>query len=89
MAKIYVIHCTEGNRIPPLTPEQAAGLKKAIGETSAKMPKVKFAGVMANPDTGIGVGEFDAPDAKAVEEFLKAIGITGYDVVVPVQPLEL
>jgi hypothetical protein len=87
MAKVYVVHCTK--RIPKMTEEQKEGLKKAIGEASAKMPAVKLAGVMWDPNTGIGVAEYDAPDAKAVEEFNKAIGAPPNDAVVQVEPLVL
>jgi hypothetical protein len=87
MAKVYVIHCTK--RIPKMTEEQKEGLKKAIGEASAKMPAVKLAGVMWDPGTGVGVAEYDAPDAKAVEEFNKAIGAPPNDAVVQVEPLVL
>ncbi len=89
MPKFYAIHYTEKVRIPKLTPEQAEGLKKAIGEAATKMPAVKFNGVMWNPDTGIGVCDIDAPDLKAVEEFNKAIGASPNDIVVQVEPLVL
>ena len=89
MPKFYLVHYTEKVRIPKMTEEQKAGMKKAIGETSAKMPAVKFNGVMWNPDTGIGIADIDAPDAKAVEEFLKAMGAPPNDAVVQVEPLVL
>ena len=89
MAKFYCVHYSEKNRIPKMTAEQAAGLKKAIGDASAKMPAVKFNGVMWDPNTGIGIGDIDAPDAKAAEEFLKAIGAPPNDMLLPVEPLVL
>ena len=89
MGKFYVIHYSEKGRIPKLTAEQAAGLKKAIEDASAKMPAVKSNGVMWDPNTGIGIGDIDAPDLKAVQEFLKAINAPPNDIVVPVEPLEL
>lgn len=87
MPKFYAIHYTK--RITKMTAEQAEGLKKAIGEASAKMPAVKFNGVMWDPNTGIGVGDCDAPDLKAVEEFMKAIGAPPCDVVAQVEPMVL
>jgi hypothetical protein len=89
MAKFYSIHYTEKVRIPKLTAEQKAGLKKAIGEAATKMPKVKFNGVMWDPKTGIAVAECDAPDLKAVQEFNKAINAPPADVVIQVEPLVL
>ena len=89
MPKFYAIHYTEKVRIPKLTPEQAAGLKKAIGEAATKMPAVKFNGVMWNPNAGIGVADCDAPDLKAAEEFMKAIGAPPCDIVVQVEPMVL
>jgi hypothetical protein len=85
MPKFYAIHYTK--RITKLAPEQAEGLKKAIGEASAKMPAVKFNGVMWDPNTG--VGDCDAPDVKAVEEWMKAIGAPPCDIVVQVEPMVL
>jgi hypothetical protein len=87
MPKFYAIHYTK--KIPKLTPEQAAGLKKAIAEAAKKMPQVKFNGAMWNPKSGIGVADCDAPDMKAAEEFMKAIGAPPCDIVVQVEPMVL
>ena len=89
MAKFYAIHYTEGRRLPNLTPEQAAGLKQAIGDTMGKMAGVTFNGAMFNPDTGIAIADIDAPDLQTAEEFCKAINSPPYDTIVEVQPLEL
>ena len=87
MPKFYAIHYTK--KIPKMTEAQKAGLKKALGEAAKKMPAVKFNGAMWDPKTGIGVADCDAPNLKAAEEFMKAIGAPPCDVVVQVEPMVL
>jgi hypothetical protein len=89
MPKFYCVHYTEKARIPKMTAEQKAGLKKAIGEASAKMPAVKFNSVMWDPNTGIGFADIDAPNAQAAQDFLKAINAPPNDMLLPVEPLVL
>lgn len=87
MAKFYVFHYTDKGKIPPLTPEQGAEIKKAMEDALAKNPAVKYNGTMFDPNTGIGICDFDAPTAKDVEAILIADGAP-YDIVVPVEPLK-
>ncbi len=87
MSKFYVIHYTEKNRLKKLTPEQTATVVKKFTEALAKNPAVKYNGTMFDPNTMIGVCDFDAPTAKDVEGIQKAIGVA-YDVVIPVEPLK-
>ncbi len=89
MAKFYAFHFTEGCRMPALSPEQAAGLKQAIGEAMGKMPGVIFNGVMWNPDTAIAVADIDAPDLQTAQAFCKTINSPPFDTIVPVEPLAL
>jgi hypothetical protein len=86
--KVYVIHCTEKGRIPRLTPEQAQSLKEALGKALAAIPGVRYNGTMYEPQTGIGVCDWDAPSPQTVEDILRQLGIP-YDAVVAVQPLVL
>lgn len=86
--KIYVIHCTDKGKLPSLTPEQSAALKKGIDDRLAKHPGMQYNGTMFDPDTGIGVCDWDAADPMDVEEILNELGAP-YDAVVPVQRLKL
>jgi hypothetical protein len=88
MPKFYVIHYTEKGRLPRLTPEQAPAMKKAMQDTLAKNRNLKYNGTMFDSKTGIGVCDWDAPTAQAVEDVMKALGVP-YDAVVPVEPLKL
>lgn len=86
--KVYAIHCTEKGRLPKLSPEQAAGLKEGMAKALAANPGVKYNGTMFDPNTGIGVCHWEAPDAEAVEKILNNLGVP-FDAVVAVQKLEL
>lgn len=87
MPKFYVIHYTEEARLPKLTPEQAATMMKNFEDALAKNPAVKYNSTMFDPNTMIGVCDFDAPSAKDVEAIQKAVG-AAYDVIIPVEPLK-
>ncbi len=86
--KVYAVHCTEKGRLPKLTAEQAKGLKEGMGKALAANPGVTYNGTMFDPSTGIGVCDWEAPDAATVEKILKELGVP-FDAVVPVQKLEL
>lgn len=86
--KVYAIHCTEKGRLPKLSPEQAAALKEGMGKALAATPGITYNGTMFDPGTGIGVCDWEAPDAATVEKMLKELGVP-FDAVVPVQKLEL
>jgi len=88
MAKFYVIHYTEQGRLPKLTPEQVPAMKQAMQDTLSKHPELTYNGTMFDPNTGIGVCDWDGPTAQAVEDVMKALGVP-YDAVVPVVPLTL
>jgi len=85
--KFYVIHYTEKGRLPKLMPEEAAAMTKRFQDALAKNPAVKYNGTMFDPNTMIGVCDFDAPSAKDVEDIQKAVG-AAYDVIIPVEPLK-
>lgn len=86
--KLYVFHYTEQGRIPQLTPEVGKALKKALPEILANNPGVKYNGTMFDPSTGIGICDWEASDAKTVENIMNAMQIP-FDTVVPVQSLVL
>ena len=87
MAKVLVLHYTEGARMPKFTPEQAAAFKEALMGSLAAHPDVKFEGIFGNPD-GIAFGLVEAPNADVVKEVVDATGAS-YDIITEVAPLEL
>lgn len=86
--RIYALHYTEKGRLPKLTAEQAAALKEGMAKALAASPGVAYNGTMFDPASGIGVCDWEAPDAGTVEKILKDLGVP-FDAVVPVQKLEL
>ena len=88
MPKFYAIHYTDKGKLPKLTPEQGAALKKGLEDALAKNPAIKYNGTMFDPNTGIGVCDWEASATADVEDILKALGVP-YDVVAPVEPLKL
>jgi len=83
MAKVFVLRHNKG-KLPPsvLTDE----FKNQVGEAMAKYfnenPEVKFNGLWVNEE-GIGICDWDAPDAESVKSFIDSVGGT-YDEIVAV-----
>ena len=84
MPKVIVVHYTESGRIPKLTEEQKKEIEKKAGEALKENPDVKFNGTFVNEE-GIGICDWEAPDAETVEKIVKeAIGAP-YDKVIAVE----
>lgn len=88
MPKFYAIHYTDDGKLPELNPLQRITLKRGIEKALARNPDVKYNGTMFDPNTGIGVCDWDAPAASDVKSILENVGAP-YDVVIPVEPLKL
>lgn len=86
--KYYVFHYTESGRIPKLTPEAGESVKKVLPDILLKTQGLSFNGTMYDPETGIGICDWDSPNKEAVERAMDALQIP-YDAVIPVQPLIL
>lgn len=84
MAKVFVLRHNKG-KIPPsaLTDE----FKNQVGEAMEKYfkenPEVKFNGLWVNEE-GIGICDWDAPDAESVKSFIDSVGAP-YDEIVTVK----
>ena len=88
MAKIIVFHFTEKGRLPKLTPEQGQSIKANLEKALKENPTVKFNGTWIDAE-GVGICDWEAPNAEIVEKIVKeAIGAP-YDKVVKVEPLQL
>lgn len=83
MTRVLVIHCTESGRLPEFTPEQVADLGKRAQELLKDKPDIKFNGTHVSEE-GIGICDWETPDAKSVEEIVKQLG-GPYDSVVEVK----
>lgn len=88
MPKVIVFHLNEKGRLPKLTPEQGQAIKNSLEKALQENPQVKYNGTYVNAE-GIGICDWEAPDAETVEKIVKeAIGAP-YDAVVAVEPLQL
>lgn len=83
MARVLVVHYTESGRFPKLTDEKKSEIQKKAGEVLKRYPEVRFNGSYIDED-GIGVCEFEAPNAEVVEKFCKELGAAPYDKVIVV-----
>ena len=88
MPKYYVFHYTAEGRLPQLRPDQAAQFKTALQDILAQNSDVTYNGTMYDPGTGVGICDWDAPSGLDVEEIMGTLGLP-FDVVVPVQPLQI
>ena len=88
MGRILVLHFTPEGRIQkPATPEQLKRFEEAFQEALIENPKVKYKGTFADKD-GVGICDWQAPNAEAVENILKELKLP-YDAVVRVEELKL
>lgn len=81
MPKVLVIHYTESGRLPRFTDEQKSEIQRKASEILKKYSEVKFNGSYADED-GVGICEFEAPNAEVVEKFCKELGAAPYDKVI-------
>jgi len=81
MARVLVIHLN--NRMPKLDEKAKRELLKKAQELLFKYPGVKFNGTFVDDD-GVGICDWDAPDAETVERIVRELGAP-YDKVVAVK----
>jgi len=79
MAKILVFHYTEKGKLPKLTKEQLNDICNKIYDELKNYPDVKFNGTFIDEE-GRGICDWDAPNAKVVEEIIvKVLGAPPVD----------
>lgn len=85
MVKVLVIRYTESGRLKPsdITPEKKEEIVGKVQDFLKANPDVKFNGMYANDD-GIGICDWEAPDAETVKKAVDAVGAP-YDAVVAVE----
>ena len=82
MPRILVLRCTDKGKLPLKQINKDDLLKKA-GDWLKANPDVKFNGTFANDD-GMGICDWEAPNAGKVEEAVKALGVP-YDTIIQVK----
>ena len=84
MAKVLVLRHNKG-KLPPsaLTDEFKDQVGEAMEKYFKENPEVKFNGLWVNEE-GIGICDWDAPDAESVKSFIDSVGGT-YDEIVAVE----
>ena len=84
MAKVFVLRHNKG-KLPPsaLTDEFKNHVGEAMEKYFKENPEVKFNGLWVNEE-GIGICDWDAPNAESVKSFIDSVGGT-YDEIVAVE----
>ena len=84
MAKVLVLRHNKG-KLPPsaLTDEFKNQVGQAMEKYFKQNPEVKFNGLYVNEE-GIGICDWDAPNAESVKSFIDSVGGT-YDEIVAVE----
>jgi len=72
MAKIIVFHYTDKGKLPKLSDKERQEIVNKIYEELKNYPDVKFNGTFVNR-AGKGICEWDAPNAKVVNEIIKKV----------------
>ena len=70
MAKVLVFHYTARGKLPKLNPNEIEDVKKKIEEVLKDYPDVKFNGTYVDEE-GMGICDWEAPNADVVKEILK------------------
>ena len=86
MAKVLVMRYDKG-KVPPsaVTDEFKQQLGAALGDYLKENPQVKFNGLYVNEE-GVGICDWEAPDAESVKKFIDAAG-GSYDEIIAVDKL--
>ena len=86
MAKVLVLRHTNG-KVPPaaVTDEFKQQLGGALESYLKENPGVKFNGLYVNND-GVGICDWEAPDAETVKRFIDSVG-GAYDQIVAVDKI--
>jgi hypothetical protein len=88
MARILELHLTPKGRVQkPATPEQLKQFKEAFEKVLRQNPQVKYKGTFVDKD-GVGVCDWEAPNAQAVEKICKGLSLP-YDAIVQVEELKM
>ena len=84
MARVFVMRYNKG-KIPPsdLTEEMKKDIGEKVGDFLKENPDVKFNGLWVNDD-GIGICDWEAPDAETVRTAVESVG-SDYDEVIEVE----
>lgn len=86
MAKVLVMRYNKGKLLPSaLTDEFKQQVGGAMEKYLNENPQVKFNGLWVNEE-GIGICDWDAPDAESVKKFIDSAG-GSYDEIVAVEKL--
>ena len=81
MARVLVIHLKK--KVTKLDEKAKEELKKKVEGTLKNYPNVQFKGTFID-ENGVGVCEWEAPDATTVEKIVKELGVK-YDKIVEVK----
>ena len=72
MAKVLVFHYTDAGRVPKLSKKELEDIMKQFYEVLKGYPEVKFNGAYVDED-GMGICDWEAPNADVVKEILKNV----------------
>jgi len=81
VVRVLVIHLN--NKVPKLDEKTKGELLKRAQEVLQKYPGVQFKGTFVDEE-GVGICDWEAPDAATVEKIVKELGVP-YDKVVAVR----
>ena len=88
MARILQLHLTpKGRAIMSATPEQLKQFKEVFQKVLKQNPQVKYKGTFVDKD-GVGICDWEAPNAQAVEKICKGLMLP-YDAIVQVEELKM
>jgi hypothetical protein len=84
MAKVFVMRYNKG-KLPPsaITDEFKQQVGGAMEKYLKENPQVKFNGLYVNEE-GVGICDWEAPDAESVKKFIDGAGGT-YDEIIAVE----
>jgi len=72
MAKILVFHYTEEGRLPKLSKKELEDIMTQLYEVLKDYPEAKFNGTYVD-ENGMGICDWEAPNANIVKEILKKV----------------
>lgn len=88
MARILELHLTPKERVQkPATAEHLKQFKEAFEKVLKQNPQAKYKGPFVDKD-GVGVCDWETPNAQAVERICKGLSLP-YDTIVQVEELKM
>ena len=85
MAKVLLFHYTDGGRLPKLSKKELEDIMKSFYEVLKDYPGIKFNGAYVD-ENGMGVCDWEAPNAEVVKEIVKKVlGVPPADPVIVVK----